>query len=607
MKLVILGRVNPIQFGEREIRDELERILASSAFAQNERLGRFLRFVVERHLEGKHGENKESVIAVEVFNRKPDFDPRQDSIVRTEAGRLRSRLAEYYAAEGRSDPLILEIPKGGYSPAFRRSGAVGSPGRVPWRLRPVVIGAACLVAALTVAILVVSARREPVRIAVLPLENLSQEADSDYFVDGLTDEIIHNLSIIEGLQVRSRTSSYAFKGKPRNVREAGNELGVDHLIEGSVLRAGPRLRITARLIHIGDDRPLWSGQFDRELTDIFAIQDEISIGIVNSLRLRLGAGRRRYETSIAAYDLYLRAQDLNRSRDLSRPPDALWAQAIAHYQQAIDKDRSFAPAYAALAATYAIQSVQFPREHPGDELLNMRAAANRAIELDPLLAEAHAARGLVKARDMEWLEAERSFKRAIEIDSNRADSHVDYGYWVLAAQGRVEEGIRELREAVDTDPLAPRIQQTLALLLVSAGEYDEAADRCERWLQGPSKLQCLARARMNQGRADESIELLNRDPEMRRNPQARGFLGVAYVRAGRREEAERMVAATTFPNEQALIYAALGDKDRVFEALGRMTTLGPQRAGLYLNFPEFEFLRDDPRLTAFRKKLGLPN
>src|SRR5262245_13296585 len=331
----------PRPLGEAEIRDQLARVLASSAFAQNERLGRFLRFVVEQHLAGKDSESKESVIAVEVFNRKPDFDPRQDSIVRTEAGRLRSRLVEYYAGDGRHDPLIVEIPKGGYSPAFRRSRVPdrAAPDKKP-RRQPLVLAGAGLLAFLAVGLWSVVARLEPIRIAVLPLENLSQESDSDYFVDGLTDEIIHDLSIIEGLQVRSRTSSYVLKGRPRNVRVAGKELGVEYLIEGAVLRAGTRLRVTARLIHIGEDMPLWSGQFDRELTDVFAIQDEISIGIVNGLRLRLGEGRRRYETSIAAYDLYLRAQGLMaRSRDLSRAPGVLWAQAVAHYQQAVEKDR----------------------------------------------------------------------------------------------------------------------------------------------------------------------------------------------------------------------------------------------------------------------------
>jgi adenylate cyclase len=137
---------------------------------------------------------------------------------------------------------------------------------------------------------------------------VSHDPANDYFADGLTDELIRNLSIVDGLVVRSRTSSFAFKGKPRNIREAGRQLQADCILEGSVLRAGQQLRINAQLVRVRDDSPLWSGRFDRELTDVFAIQEEISRGIVNSLRLKLGRGRRRYETSTEAYDLYLRGR-----------------------------------------------------------------------------------------------------------------------------------------------------------------------------------------------------------------------------------------------------------------------------------------------------------
>src|SRR5262249_49474469 len=148
----------------------------------------------------------------------------------------------------------------------------------------------------------------PIPIAVLPLINLNQDPANDYFADGLTGEIIRNLSIIDGLAVRSQTSSFAFKAKPQSARDAGRQLGADYLVEGSVLRSGPQLRINAQLVRVRDDFPLWSAKYDRESTDIFAIQDEISRGIVNSLRLKLGRGRRRYETSAEAYDLYLRAR-----------------------------------------------------------------------------------------------------------------------------------------------------------------------------------------------------------------------------------------------------------------------------------------------------------
>jgi TolB-like protein len=163
----------------------------------------------------------------------------------------------------------------------------------------------------------------------------SQQRHDDYFADGLTEEIIRNLSIIDGLAVRSQTSSFVFKGKPRNIRDAGKQLDADYILEGSVLRAGQQLRINAQLIRVRDDYPLWAGKFDRELTDVFVIQDEISRGIVNSLRLKLGGGRRRYETSVEAYDLYLRARALPIQQGISG-----YNPSIDLLEQAIVKDPS---------------------------------------------------------------------------------------------------------------------------------------------------------------------------------------------------------------------------------------------------------------------------
>jgi TolB-like protein len=301
------------------VRQHLERILESPGFSRNERLSRFLRFVVEGHLDGKDHELKESVIGIEVFGRRPDFDSRLDPVVRTEAVRLRARLSEYYTKEGKADSLVIELPKGGYVPRFRQGEEerqVTTP--IPEVTRPrlgvwfwVALGFAGLVIGLAaVGWRWIQHRSAPIAIAVLPLENTSHDPANDYFADGLTDELIRNLSIIEGLAVRSRTSSFGIKGRPRNIRDAGQQLQADYILEGSILRAGQQLRIDVQLVRVHDDFPLWSGRFDRELTDVFAIQDEIALGIVNNLRLKLGRGRRRYETSVEAYDLYLRARAL---------------------------------------------------------------------------------------------------------------------------------------------------------------------------------------------------------------------------------------------------------------------------------------------------------
>jgi serine/threonine-protein kinase len=577
---------------------QLERILGSSGFARNERLSSFLRYVVEGHLDGKDDELKESVIAVEVFGRSPDFDSRLDPVVRTEAVRLRARLSDYYLKVGSADSLIIELPKGGYIPRFREI-ATEQPVTAPTveptvervRRRPwLKFGVAGLSIALVAGALWFAQHpRAPIAIAVLPLENSSHDPADDYFADGLTDELIRNLCIIDGLTVRSRTSSFALKGKVLNIRDAGQQLHADYILEGSVLRAGQQLRIDVQFVRVRDDSPLWSRRFDRALKDVFAIQNEISLEIVNNLRLTLGGGRRKYETSVEAYDLYLHARALPDQRNRAR---AIEAERI--YQRVIAKDPLFAPAYAGLAAAYAASSAQGFLDHT-EELAEMRVAAEKAIQIDPLLAEAHDALGMVYTRDAQWVESEKSFRRAIELEPNNSQAYGDYSFWLLQPLGRIEEAVQQMRVAANVDPLSPFVQRRLAVMLTNAGKYEEASTRCG------DDSECLARARLGQGRVNEAIQILSTMDNSR-------YLGYAYARAGRREDAEKL-AAEVAPNAyfQAIVYAGLGDKDRTFEALNRMADLlGAARIGRALNDPEFALLRGDRRINALRRKVGLP-
>ncbi len=580
------------------VRRQLKRVLESPGFARNERLSRFLQFVVEGHLEGKDHELKESVIAVEVLGRSPGFDSRLDPVVRTEAVRLRARLSDYYLKEGKSDALVIELPKGGYVPRFREAEEPQQTAVPVTPPMPAQHGARLWYGVGLAAVVLVLAgmgwwwiqhRNAPVTIAVLPLENTSHDPANEYFADGLTDELIRNLSIIDGLSVRSRTSSFGLKGKPHNIHDAGQQLQADYILEGSVLRAGQQLRIDVQLVRVRDDFPLWSGRFDRELTDVFVIQDEISVGVVNSLRLKLGRGRRRYETSVEAYDLYLHARALPDQRD-RRPA----IEAAGMYNQVIAKDARFATAYHGLASEYAASSAQGFRDEHGDELAEMRAAAENAIRLDPLLAEAHGALGMVYARDGHWALSEESFRRAIQLDASDSQTYEDFSIWLLWPLGRLDEAVRQMRLAAKADPLSPLIQNLFGSVLISAGKYDEAAALCT------GRTECGGRARLGQGRIDEAIQILSTLD----NPR---YLGYAYGRAGRRQEAEKLATAVA-PNaySQALIYAGLGDKDRTFEALDRMTGLGAVRIGRALNSPEFALLRGDPRVKALRKKVALP-
>src|SRR5262249_13140091 len=378
-------------------------------------------------------------------------DPKQDSIVRTEAGRLRARLAEYYAGEGGEEPVIIELPKGGYVPVFRRLNGAPGEGKMHSRRPWLMVALASLAVTLAgIAWWRMQHKRAPVTIAVLPFNNLSQDPANDYFADGLTGEIIRNLSIIDGLAVRSQTSSFAFKGKPRNVREVGKQLEADYILEGSVLRSGQQLRVNAQFVRVRADLPVWSARYDREMTDMVAVQDEISRGIVNSLRLKLGRGQRRYDTSTEAYDIYLRARALSTRVFPGNP------EVIRLFEQSVSKDPSLAPACSGLAVAYAWWSFTGPKNSDHDEkLVKLRTAASKAIQLDPLLAEAHSALGAAYARDAQWEPAEQSFRRAIEIDPNSSAIHDQFARFFFWPLGRMPEAVREMRSAERSDPLSP--------------------------------------------------------------------------------------------------------------------------------------------------------
>jgi serine/threonine-protein kinase len=610
------GRGQEVDF---RVRAQLERVLESELFTRAEQLSRFLRFIVERHLEGRNEELKESVIGVEVFGRKPDYNPKYDPIVRTEARRLRARLGQYYTNGGGSDPLVIELPKGGYVPIVtevlgesntesktltesRNSAEEISRGARKANLA-VIVASVCLAAVLAAVggWWEVQHRNTPIPIAVLPLINLSQDPANDYFSDGLTGEIIRNLSIIDGMTVRSQTSSFVFKGKPRNIRDAGQQLSVDYILEGSVLRAGSKLRINAQLVRVRDDVPLWSEKYDRELRDIFAIQDEISRGIVNSLRLKLGRGQRRYQTSPEAYDLYLRAR-------------APWVQqgwsvigkAVGPLEAVIAQDPSFAPAWADLAVAYGVRSGGFKPEF-ADALPKMRSAAEKAMQLDPLLAEAQDAMAIARSRDARWEESEKCFRRAVELDPHNPMYYGHYVMYLLLPVGRIEEALEQLRIGERADPLSYEIHFDAAYVLFAAGRYEEAARHCGKLpADAHDRTFCRDQLLLKEPRIDEAIRTLELAFRNAPSWRIRSDLAYAYALASRREDAEKLVASILDPFEHARVYAGLRDTERTLQALDEAAVAGPFRMGRTLAFPEFAFLRGDPRLKALRKKVGLP-
>jgi tetratricopeptide (TPR) repeat protein len=359
------------------------------------------------------------------------------------------------------------------------------------------------------------------------------------------------------------------------------------------------LRINARLVRVRDDFPLWTAAYDEELTDVFAIQDKISRGIVNSLRLKLGRGQRRYETSPEAYDLYLRGRAFEMLPALTG-----MARSVAPFEQAIAKDPAFAPAYAGLADAYVALSgfdsdlADRADQDRADQISKMRAAAEKALQLDPLLAEAHGALAMVYARDAQWEQSGNSFRRAIDLDPSGSALRAQFVRNLLLPLGRIEEAIAQLRLAEKSDPLSPDIQRTFARVLFAAGRIDEAASRCTK--------PCVE-ALILQGRAAEAVPILEARFHENLAAAGSGTLGRAYALAGRREDAEKIATIQWRPLPQAGIFMALGDKDRALAALERAIPLGPVRLGRALTYPEFAPLRGDPRVKALRKKVGLPD
>ena len=440
-------------------------------------------------------------------------------------------------------------------------------------------------------------------IAVLPFKNLSSEPDSEYFTDGLTGEIIRNLSIIEGLDVKSQTSSFFFKDKPQNVHDVGAQLGVGLVLEGSVLRSGEKLRITAELIRVSDDAALWSGRFERKLEDVFTIQDEISHAIVNELRLKLGSGQRRYNTNLEAYDAYLKANALAVLHGERLP------ESIGLFERVIEKDSDYAPAYAGLSIAYADATVTPNWMLPDLAYPKMRAAAEKALQLDPLLPEAHAGMGLVYSRDHSWREAEAEFRRSIELNRGISRSHVDFALWVLVPTGRVDEALQELRTAQKIDPLSTSVQSALIWVLISHGRYKEPLETCRTIPNDYSDPHVLhmrqdcGRGLMQQGRIEEAISIF----EEHGAKGAPVFLGYAYAKSGRRGEAEQLAGKYQGrPSQIALIYAGLGDRDRTIEYLQKMADQHDPRIHIYLQYPEFDLLQGDPRFSALREKVRRP-
>ena len=451
-------------------------------------------------------------------------------------------------------------------------------------------------------------------IAVLPFVTIGGGAENDYFGEGLTEELTNALTRLEGLRVVSRTSASSFRGRNVSAREIGAALGVGFVLEGSVRRVGPRMRLTAKLVRATDDSLLWSESYDRQLEDVFAVQDEITARIVETISSALQLGHLRGQQpvpqprSLAAYDLYLlgRHQWYKRSQEGMR-------QAAELFQQSIDTDPEYAPAYSGLSdALTLLASWQFAE--PAEMYPRAVAAARRALELDPSSAEAHASLGFVKMNwEWDWDGAVRELRRAIELNPSFETAH----RWLsafLAGIGRYEEAIPIARRALALDPISVLPRMNLGIIHYLGGRMEEAVGEF-RHVVGMDPtfargLTFLGAALSFTGQCEEGVAALRHGAElMKQHPLAVQSIGIGMAVCGRVAEAQEIFDAVDSqvpPFYRAMPAAVLGKSEEAIDELERaveahsdwMYSLGTQ--------PAFRSLRSQPRFVKLLRRLRLP-
>lgn len=454
-------------------------------------------------------------------------------------------------------------------------------------------------------------------LAVLPMENLSNDASQDYFADGVTDELISDLGQISALRVISRTSVMTYKHARKPLPQIARELDVDAVVEGSVLRAGSRVRITAQLIDASADRHLWSQSYEGELRDTLALQSTVARAIAEQIQIRLNPRERAAlaggkVVTPEAYVSYLKGRYFWNKRSA----DGLNA-ALAYFEQALDDDPAYARAYSGLADTYALLGDwQYAVMTPREALPRAKAAALKALELDDALGEAHNSLAFcLDGFDWAFEAAGREFERAIELNPGYATAHHWYS-WHLALLHRYDEALAEMRRAASLDPLSLIINADLAELLALAHSYDESVRQSRKVIEMDPRFGLahnhLGQAYLQQGRHDEAIAELRQAVELSgAAPTCVANLARAYVASGNRGEAkklldnlkQRAVAGSSHGSEIAVIYAALGDADQAMTWLekGFEERFNP---GVLLR-PGFDPLRSDPRFQDLVRRVGL--
>ncbi len=489
--------------------------MASAGFHNSESIRRLLEFTVEQTLAGASAQIKEYTLGLEVFGRQEAFDPRTDSIVRVQARKLRERLLAYYESEGAQESIRIEYRKGSYVPHIL---SALSPEATP-----------------------------PRSIAVMPFLNQGPGSENEYLCEGVTEELIFHLSRVEKLRVVSRSSCLALRGTFDDIRSLGQKLNADLIVEGTMRQSGDSLRITVQLINTEDGYHLCSGRWDRPVSDLLAVQNEIASVIVKTLRPHLSPTAGNSQTvDREAYHLYLKGRHFWNQRT-----DHGFARAVEYYEAAIQRDPCFARACSALAETHVLMAAH-DLEPPHACMSKARNAANSASSLDPKLAASHSAMATVLATfhgDLEHAESE--WKRALELDPSYAyawHSLAVFGY-ALGRLGTADEALAALRQAERLEPISAPIACDFGFLFYFARRYPEAIEASLKALDlHPSFSRTyipLSRAHAAQGHYDYAAQIcLEARPLFRGRAylgQLLATLGHCYGRLGKPDKAAEVL------------------------------------------------------------------
>ena len=456
-------------------------------------------------------------------------------------------------------------------------------------------------------------------IAVLPFENLSRDPDNAYFTEGVQEEILTRLAKVADLRVIARTSTQRYKSAPENLSQIAKELGVAHILEGSVQKAAEEVRVSVQLINASTQAHLWAETYDRKLTDIFAVESEIAKTIADTLQVKLSdpeqhAITARPTENTEAYQLYLKGRYFWNKRT-----GADLKKAIDYFDQAIGKDPNYALAYAGVADAYGLLS-GFGAASPKDSLPQAKAAAQKALELDNTLGEAHASLAqALFAYDFNFAEANREFRRAIELCPNYATAHQWYGQSGLAPLSQFEDAIAEMKRALELDPLSVIINADLGSVLCSARRYDAAIEQLRKTVEMDPRFYYahwnLGVALEVKGLVDQAAVEYEEAIALDDDPLSSGLLAHLYAKIGQKDKALQIQERLREVSKQryvspyifAMIHLGLGEKNQAIDFLEKTYQ---DRDGYNIAYikvdPFFDPLRGDPRFEAFVQKIFAP-